>query len=51
MIVLYLLRICLVIKVLILFFCEQYLYSQEILNEGVRLPGSNKRGIEIERDV
>ena len=34
--------------VLMLFFCEQYSYLQEILNEGVRLPTPNKRGNEIE---
>ncbi|CAI2185076.1 6896_t:CDS:2 [Funneliformis geosporum] len=30
---------------------DEYVYSQEILNEGIRLPAPNKRGNEIERDV
>lgn len=34
-----------------LFFCEQYIYSQEILNEGIKLPAPNKQGNEIKRDV
>ncbi|KAG9304586.1 hypothetical protein G9A89_020150 [Geosiphon pyriformis] len=29
---------------------DEYVYSQEILNEGIKLPASNKRGNEIERD-
>ena len=37
--------------VLMLFFCEQYAYLQEILNKGVKFPTPNKRGNEIEKDV